>query len=48
MIDTASLLLFSAMVVYTTFRAVKLDKLLPWFSRNSEQEAQESKQTLRK
>lgn len=32
MIDNVAILMFSSLIVYTVFRAVKLDKLLPWFS----------------
>lgn len=46
MIDIAALLLFSALVVYTIFRATKLDKLLPWFTSDSEQQSHESKQDI--
>jgi uncharacterized paraquat-inducible protein A len=37
MIDNASLLLFGLLVVYTVFRAIKLDKLIPWFSAETKQ-----------
>lgn len=32
MIDITAILIFSLLIVYTVFRAVKIDKLLPWFS----------------
>jgi hypothetical protein len=32
MIDTVAILLFSSLILYTVIRAIKLDKLLPWFS----------------
>lgn len=32
MIDNASILVFGLLVVYIVFRAIKLDKLIPWFS----------------
>lgn len=48
MIDITSLLLFSGLIVYTIFRAIKLDKLLPWFSSDSEQQPEQSKQAIRK
>lgn len=41
MIDNAAILLFSGLIVYTVFRAIKLDKLIPWFSPDSERELQE-------
>jgi uncharacterized paraquat-inducible protein A len=37
MIDNVSLLLFGLLVVYTVFRAIKLDRLIPWFSADSKQ-----------
>jgi hypothetical protein len=44
MIDTVAILLFSSLIVYTVFRAIKLDKLLPWFSANSEEQVQQLQQ----
>lgn len=41
MIDNIVVLLFSLAIVYTVFRAVKLDKKLPWFSENIEQQAKQ-------
>lgn len=38
MIDNAALLLFGFLIVYTVFRAIKLDRLIPWFSTDSRQE----------
>lgn len=32
MIDNFAILLFSTLIVYAVLRAVKLDKLLTWFS----------------
>lgn len=32
MIDNFAIFLFSTLIVYTVLRAVKLDKLLSWFS----------------
>lgn len=32
MIDIVAILMFSSLIVYTVFRAIKLDRLLPWFS----------------
>jgi hypothetical protein len=37
MIDTAAILLFSSLILYTVIRAIKLDKLLSWFSREDQQ-----------
>ena len=36
MIDILSLLLFGLLIVYTVFRAIKLDAIIPWFSDESE------------
>jgi hypothetical protein len=44
MIDIAAILLFSSLIVYTVFRAIKLDKLLPWFSANSDEQVQQLQQ----
>lgn len=38
MIDNLAILIFSSAIVYTVFRAIKLDKVLPWFSADSEQQ----------
>lgn len=48
MIDNAALLVFSALIVYTVIRAVKLDKLLPWFSAEDQQQSSPSKKGTRK
>lgn len=32
MIDNFSLMFFSALIVYVVLKAVKLDKMLPWFT----------------
>lgn len=32
MIDTAAIIIFNLLIVYTVFKAVKLDKVIPWFS----------------
>ncbi len=49
MIDALSILLFSALIVYTVFRAVKLDKTLPWFTSEDEQAPpQDSQHNIRK
>jgi uncharacterized paraquat-inducible protein A len=37
MIDNAAILIFSTLIVYTVIRAIKLDRLLPWFSREEQQ-----------
>lgn len=31
MIDVAAVLIFGLLIIYTVFRAVKLDKVIPWF-----------------
>jgi len=38
MIDNVAILMFSSLIVYTVFRAVKLDRLLPWFSAKDERQ----------
>jgi uncharacterized paraquat-inducible protein A len=43
MIDNVALLLFGLLILYTVFRAIKLDKLLPWFSAASEPPQQPSR-----
>jgi hypothetical protein len=40
MIDNAALLIFGLLIVYTVYRAHKLDKLMPWFSVDSEPPAE--------
>lgn len=37
MIDNLALLIFGSLVVYTVFRAIKLDAVIPWFSTESEE-----------
>jgi hypothetical protein len=37
MIDAAAILLFSTLIIYTVIRAIKMDKLLPWFSSEDQQ-----------
>jgi uncharacterized paraquat-inducible protein A len=37
MIDTAAILLFSTLIIYTVIRAIQLDKVLSWFSREEQQ-----------
>lgn len=32
MIDNAALVVFGLLVIYTVFRAIKLDRVIPWFS----------------
>ena len=48
MIDTAAILLFSSLVVYTVIRAIKFDKLLPWFSKDAPQPPPPVKKRFRK
>ena len=49
MIDNAAIFLFSSLIIYTVFRAVKLDRMLPWFSNRKEaSKLPPSKQSLRK
>jgi uncharacterized paraquat-inducible protein A len=48
MIDNAAILVFSSLIVYTVFRAVKLDKLLPWFSADDQYPPAQSGQDLPK
>jgi uncharacterized paraquat-inducible protein A len=47
MIDNAAILLFSTLIIYTVIRAIKLDKLLPWFSKD-EQQSPPSMKNIRK
>jgi hypothetical protein len=48
MIDTAAILIFSTLIVYTVVRAIKLDRLVPWFSDKDEQQLPPSKKDARK
>ena len=48
MIDTAAILLFSTLIIYTVIRAIKLDKVLPWFSREEQQLPPPAKKNVRK
>ena len=48
MIDNAAILFFSTLIVYTVIRAIKLDKLLPWFSKNEQQPPPPVKKHVRK
>jgi hypothetical protein len=48
MIDTAAILLFSSLILYTVIRAIKLDKQLPWFSREDQQPPAPVKKTYRR
>jgi hypothetical protein len=48
MIDNAALLIFSSLIVYTVIRAIKLDKLIPWFSDKDQQQSPPSKKGIRK
>lgn len=36
MIDSLALLIFGLAIVYTVFRAIKLDQKMPWFTKDSE------------
>lgn len=36
MIDNAALLIFGSLIVYTVYRAIALDKTIPWFSSGEE------------
>lgn len=38
MIDNIAVFVFSSLIVYVVFRAIRLDKRLPWFSANSEEQ----------
>lgn len=31
MIDNLAILIFGSLVVYTAFKAVQMDKIIPWF-----------------
>jgi uncharacterized paraquat-inducible protein A len=48
MIDNIAIIVFSSLIVYTVYRAVKLDKLLLWFSTEEQQPPPSSKQDVRK
>ncbi|WP_198116044.1 hypothetical protein [Massilia rhizosphaerae] len=48
MIDNAAILLFSTLIVYTVIRAIKLDKLLPWFSKDEQQAPPPPKKNTRR
>lgn len=48
MVDNVAILVFSTLIVYTVFRAIKLDKLLPWFSANEQRVLNEPKKGIRK
>jgi hypothetical protein len=48
MIDTAAILLFSLLIIYTVARAIKLDKVLPWFSTDQPTAAPSSDENRRK
>jgi uncharacterized paraquat-inducible protein A len=43
MIDNLAILIFSSAIVYTVFRAIKLDKMLPWFASKFEEQQPPSK-----
>jgi hypothetical protein len=45
MIDNAAILLFSTLIAYTVIRAIQLDKLLPWFSKDEQQPPPPKKNT---
>lgn len=44
MIDIVAILFFGLLVVYTVFRAIRLDSLIPWFSADSAQQSEQKKQ----
>lgn len=48
MIDNAAILLFSTLIVYTVIRAIQLDKLLPWFSKDEQQPPPPPKKNTRR
>jgi hypothetical protein len=48
MIDNAAILLFSTLILYTAVRAIKLDRLLPWFSKDDQQPPPPPKKENRK
>jgi hypothetical protein len=48
MIDNIAIIVFSSLIVYTVFRAVKLDQLLLWFTTEEQQPPPPSKQDLRR
>lgn len=48
MIDNVAILVFSALIIYTVYRAIRLDRLLPWFSADSDREAASLEDTPKK
>jgi len=38
MVDNLAVLIFGAFVVYTVYRAVQLDKIIPWFGEKKPEE----------
>lgn len=47
MIDNAALLLFGLLVIYTVFRAIKMDRVIPWFSVETKQHETKPKKSRR-
>jgi hypothetical protein len=48
MIDNAAILFFSGLIVYTGLRAIKLDRIIPWFSDKPLQQFLSLKKGMRK
>lgn len=48
MIDNASLLVFGLAILYTVFRAIRLDKVIPWFSPDSERQLPPAEKKMRR
>jgi uncharacterized paraquat-inducible protein A len=48
MIDNFAIFIFGALVVYTAFRAVKLDKLIPWFTADTKLPQPKPKKAFRR
>jgi len=46
MIDNTAIVLFGMLIVYTVFRAIKLDKLIPWFTNQDQASSLSSKKDM--
>ncbi len=48
MIDNFAIFLFSVLIVYTVFRAIRLDSIIPWFKADDQQEPPALKKASKK
>lgn len=39
MIDNVAILVFSTLIIFTVYRAIRLDRRIPWFSADSDRHA---------